>query len=164
LIIYFSKRLGVTSGLAFIVILLSTTQLVKASSGLKVDVFVNDAECVIGQTADITLSTTQDFKSVVLPASNGVVNFQFGEDEVPVGDSVFANVAQHGEIIGHGSIVNGREIAPERIDVNLNCGNRGDSASSSTSSSSTSRSSSSSSRERLLPQNSLSMLGAQSLL
>ncbi len=146
--INFSKKLGVTSGLAFIVILLVTTQLVKASSGLKVNVFINDAECIIGQTADITLSTTQDFtefKSVVLPTANSVVNFQFGEDEVPVGDSVFANVAQHGEIIGHGSTVNGPEKAPERIDVNLNCGNRGDSASSGASSSSSSRSSSSSS-------------------
>jgi hypothetical protein len=101
----FSKKDGVTSGLAFIVILIVTTQLVNASSGLRVNVFINDAECIIGQTADITLSTTQDFtefKSVVLPATNSVVNFQFGEDEVPVGDSVFANVTQQDEIIGHG--------------------------------------------------------------
>jgi hypothetical protein len=89
----FNKKLGVTVGLAFIIVLFSTAQLVKASSGLKVDVFIHNAGCVINRVADITLSTSQDFtelRSVVLVAADTVTHFQFEPDEVPVGDSKFA--------------------------------------------------------------------------
>jgi hypothetical protein len=83
--------------------LFSTTQLVSASSGLKVDVFVRDADCVIGQTADITLATNRDFtelKSVILIALDIVSQFQYGKGEVAVRDSVFANVNINGQHVG----------------------------------------------------------------
>ena len=54
-------KLGVTVGHAFIVMLVGTTQPLKASSGLKVDVFIHNASCAINRVADITLSTSQDF-------------------------------------------------------------------------------------------------------
>jgi hypothetical protein len=122
--INFNKKLGVTVGLAFIIMLFGTTQIVKASSGLKVDVFIHNAGCVINRVADITLSTSQDFtefKSVTIPATDTVTHFQFGSGEVAVGDGIFANV-DAGGIHGSGSTNNGPEKQPERIDLNLNCG------------------------------------------
>jgi hypothetical protein len=125
--INFSKKLGVTVGLAFIIMLFGTTQLVKASSGLKVDVFIHNAGCVINHVADITLSTSRDFtefKSVTIPAAETVTHFQFAEGEVAVGDGIFANI-EVGGLHGSGSTTNGPEKQPERIDVNLNCGSGG---------------------------------------
>jgi hypothetical protein len=79
-----------------IVLMFGNTNLGSASGvGLKVNVFINQASCVIGQTADITLSTSQDFtefKSVMLASADTVTHFQFAPGEVPIGDSVFANV------------------------------------------------------------------------
>jgi hypothetical protein len=146
--INFSKKLGVTVGIAFIIMLFGTTQLVKASSGLKVDVFIHNAGCVINHVADITLSTSQDFtefKSVTIPVAETFTHFQFGSGEVAVGDSIFANVDINGRHVGDGSVTNGPEKQPERLDVTLNCGSSGGSASSSASSSGSSSSSSSSS-------------------
>jgi hypothetical protein len=114
--INFSKKLGVRVGLAFVIALFGTTQLASASSGLKVDVFVRDADCVIGQTADITLATSRDFtefKSVIFIAPDTVSHFQFGNGEVAVGDSVFANVNINGHHVGEGSTVNRPQKAPE---------------------------------------------------
>jgi hypothetical protein len=122
-----SKKLGVTVGLAFVIVLFGMTQLVNASSGLKVDVFIHSAGCVINQVADITLSTSQDFtefKSVVLTSANTVTHFQFAQGEVAVGDGIFANV-NVGVLHGSGSTTNGPEKQPERLDVNLNCGSGG---------------------------------------
>jgi hypothetical protein len=96
--------------------LFSTTQLVSASSGLKVDVFVRDADCVIGQTADITLATNRDFtelKSVIFIAPDTVSQFQYGKGEVAVGDSVFANVNINGQHVGEGTTVNGPHKTPD---------------------------------------------------
>ena len=93
--INFSKKLGITFSLAFIVILVGTTQFIRASSGLKVDVFIHNAGCAINRVADITLSTSQDFtefKSVTIPATETFTHFQFAEGEVAVGDGIFANV------------------------------------------------------------------------
>jgi hypothetical protein len=121
------KKLGVTVALACIIMLFGTTQMVKASSGLKVDVFIHNAGCVINRVADITLSTSQDFtdfKSVTIPATDTVIHFQFDSGEVAVGDGIFANVDVSG-LHGSGSTTNGPEQQPERIDVNVNCGRGG---------------------------------------
>jgi hypothetical protein len=137
--INFGKKIGVSIGLAFIIILVGTTQLVKASSGLKVDVFIHNADCVINRVADITLSTSQDFtefKAVTVPASDFFVNFQFGEGEVRVGDQIVANVNIAG-LHAQGDTFNSADKKPERIDTFLNCGTDNESSSSSASSSST---------------------------
>lgn len=119
-------KLGVTLGLV-IIMLVGTTQLVNASSGLNVDVFIHKAGCVINRVADIALSTSQDFtefKSVIIPAAETVTHFQFAEGEVAVGDGIFANI-DVGGLRGSGSTTNRPEKQPERLDVNLNCGSGG---------------------------------------
>jgi hypothetical protein len=142
-------------GVALIALMMNAHPVQASGSGLKVNVFIHSTGCVIGQTADITLSTSRDFtefKSVVIQAANTVTHFQFAPGEVPNGDSVSANV-DVGGFHGFGSVANGPQKAPERIDVDLNCNTVGSGSSSSSASggggSESSSSSSSSSTSKI---------------
>jgi hypothetical protein len=151
----FSKKLGATVGLAFIVMLVGTTQLVNAQSGLRVFVYVHKptANFANGQEADVTVNTSDDydkFKTVTVPNGHETfyVEFEYGPNQVDVGDEI-AGCVRVGGLFRCASTWNGEEKEPERIDIYLHRESSDSSSSASSSDSSSSSSSSSSSQAKI---------------
>lgn len=129
--------MSVISLLIISTLLNSNNVIYGTSKGLKVNVFINNADCIIGSEAKVRVDAGSEaqVKFVSIQHTNSVVNFQFDKGEVQNGDSIEATVTSNGQSeTGSGS--NGEQKAPEDINVNWNCNNNnqgGDQSSSSSS-------------------------------
>lgn len=137
---------GVISTIAIVSLLMISTltngTVSATGKGLKVNVFVNNANCIIGSDAKVRVDAGQQaqVKFVSIQNTDSVIQFQFGSGEVQVGDSIFVSVTV-GDQTETASGSNGEQRAPEDINVNWDCFD--DSSSSSASSSSSSSASAS---------------------
>jgi hypothetical protein len=116
------SKLAITLGVALVLVVGLVAQ-AKASSGVKVFVYVHNAGSAIGKEAIITVNTSQDFnqmQTVIVQQADFYVEFEYGPGKVPVGDEIVGCAHIYDESLeGCGSTYNSKENIEETVTINL---------------------------------------------
>jgi hypothetical protein len=117
-----TSKLTITLGVALVLVVGLVAQ-AKASSGLRVFVYVHNAVSAIGKEAIITVNTPQDFDQMQIMTvhqANFYVEFEYGPGKVGVGDEIVGCVHIYGESLERcGSTYNSKENIEETVTINL---------------------------------------------